>query len=278
MLIETLEHTLLDSLKILPFLFLTYLALEYLEKKLEEKSVSLVYRSRKWGPVVGSALGIIPQCGFSTAASSLYSGGVISTGTLLAVFLSTSDEMLPIFLSRQVEPLLIAKVLGFKFLAALLAGILIDLVIRPKHRTIHEMCEKEGCHCEDGIWKSAIIHTLKIFLFLLAVTFVINLVVHLVGEEKLALFILNKPVLGELLSGIIGLIPNCAASVVITQLYLQGGMSAGAMLSGLLVGAGVGVLTLFRTNRNWKENLLILGLLYGTGVVLGFLGGLLPIF
>lgn len=278
MLLEILEHTLIDGLKVLPFLFITYLALEYLEKKMEETSVSLVHKSRKWGPVVGSALGIIPQCGFSAAASSLYSGGVISMGTLIAVFLSTSDEMLPIFLSQQVEPLLILKILGFKFLAAMLAGLLIDLCFRAKPRTIHEMCEKEGCHCEDGIWKSAIFHTIKIFLFLLAVTFVINLIVHSLGEERLALFILNKPFIGELLSGIIGLIPNCAASVVITQLYLQGGMSAGAMLSGLLVGAGVGVLMLFRTNRSWKENLMILGLLYGAGVLLGFLGGLLPIF
>jgi len=278
MLLEILEHTLLDSLKVLPFLFLTYLALEYLEEKLEEKSVNLVHKSRRWGPVIGSALGIIPQCGFSAAASSLYSGGVISMGTLVAVFLSTSDEMLPIFISQQVEPLLILKILGFKFFAALAAGLVIDLFLRSRPRTIHEMCEQEGCHCEEGIWKSAIRHTLKIYLFLLAVSFVVSLAVHLVGEENLALFILNKPFIGELLSGIIGLIPNCAASVVITQLYLQGGMSAGAMLSGLLVGAGVGVLMLFRTNRSWKENLTILGLLYGAGVLLGFLGGLLPIF
>ncbi len=282
MLIEILEHTLLDSVKVLPFLFLTYLALEFLEKRMEETSVSLVHRSRKWGPLVGAALGVIPQCGFSAAASSLYSGGVISLGTLLAVFLSTSDEMLPIFLSHQVEPLLILKVLGVKFLAALLAGFAIDWVVRRlqkgRSKTIHEMCEKEGCHCEDGILKSALLHTAKIFLFLVIVTYVVTLAVHLLGEEKLAGFILNQPVLGELLAGIIGLIPNCAASVVITELYLQGGMSAGAMLSGLLVGSGVGVLTLFRANRNWKENLTILALLYGTGVVLGFVCGLLPIF
>ena len=282
MLKEIILDTLLDGIKLLPFLFLAYLAIEFIEHKFEEKTVAFVHRAGPLGPVVGALCGVIPQCGFSAAASNLYAGGIISLGTLLAVFLSTSDEMLPILISQNVETGLILKILLFKVFAGLLAGVLVDIVIRrlgrERHKHIHEMCEEEGCKCEDGILKSALRHTVRIFVFLLVITFALNCAVELLGEERLAGFILNRPVLGELLSGLIGLIPNCAASVVITQLYLQGGMSAGAMLSGLLVGSGVGVLVLFRMNHNIRENLIALGLLYSFGVVLGIVGGLLPIF
>ncbi len=279
---EALLDTLLDGVKLLPFLFLAYLAIELLEKKMEEKSVSFVNRAGRWGPAVGGLLGILPQCGFSAAASNLFAGGVISAGTLLAVFLSTSDEMLPIFLSQQVDPIFIGKVLLYKAASGILVGLLADLLLRRVFRpekTIHEICEQEGCHCEDGVFKSALRHTLKIFVFLLAVTFVLNAAVDLVGQERLAGFLLNKPVVGEMLSALLGLIPNCAGSVVITQLYLQGGMTVGALLSGLLVNSGVGLLVLFRMNRrHMKENLLLLLVLYVSGVALGLLGGLLPIF
>ncbi len=279
---EALLDTLLDGVKLLPFLFLAYLAIELLEKKMEEKSVSFVNRAGRWGPAVGGLLGILPQCGFSAAASNLFAGGVISAGTLLAVFLSTSDEMLPIFLSQQVDPIFIGKVLLYKAASGILVGLLADLLLRRVFRpekTIHEICEQEGCHCEDGVFKSALRHTLKIFVFLLAVTFVLNTAVDLVGQERLAGFLLNKPVVGEMLSALLGLIPNCAGSVVITQLYLQGGMTVGALLSGLLVNSGVGLLVLFRMNRrHMKENLLLLLVLYVSGVALGLLGGLLPIF
>ena len=279
---EALLDTLLDGVKLLSFLFLAYLAIELLEKKMEEKSVSFVNRAGRWGPAVGGLLGILPQCGFSAAASNLFAGGVISAGTLLAVFLSTSDEMLPIFLSQQVDPIFIGKVLLYKAASGILVGLLADLLLRRVFRpekTIHEICEQEGCHCEDGVFKSALRHTLKIFVFLLAVTFVLNTAVDLVGQERLAGFLLNKPVVGEMLSALLGLIPNCAGSVVITQLYLQGGMTVGALLSGLLVNSGVGLLVLFRMNRrHMKENLLLLLVLYVSGVALGLLGGLLPIF
>jgi len=149
---------------------------------------------------------------------------------------------------------------------------------REQHRHIHDMCEREGCRCEDSVLKSALRHTLKIFLFILAVSFLLGLAVEGVGHERLASFILNRPLLGELLAGVIGLIPNCAASVVITELYLEGGMSLGAMLSGLLVGSGVGLLVLFRMEHCWRESLKTLAILYVSGVLLGFLGGFLPIF
>ena len=274
---------LLDTLKILPFLFLAYLLIEYLEQRAEDKTVSLIHRAGKWGPAIGSALGVIPQCGFSAATANLYTDGLITRGTLIAVFLSTSDEMLPILISKSAPAGLIFKILGYKFFAGMLAGFLIDVAERrfgkSSGKDLHDICEQEGCNAEGGILRSALFHTVKIASFLLLTTFLINLAVEIVGEEHFAGFILNKPLVGKLLAGVVGLIPNCAASVIITELYLQGAMSAGAMLSGLLTGAGVGLLVLFRMNRRYRaENFATLGILYGSGVLLGLLASVLPIF
>lgn len=281
-LIHALEHALKECLMVLPFLFVAYLAIELLEHYAEDKTTRLVERAGRWGPVIGAAVGVIPQCGFSAVASNLYAGGVLSLGTLLAVFMSTSDEMLPILLSHHVALPLILKILGFKVAAAILTGIAIDLLWRRSSRRtqkhIHDLCEQEGCRCEDGVLKSALRHTVQIFLFLLVVSFVIEVVVELVGHDALAGLILNQPVAGQLIAGLIGMLPNCAGSVVITELFLEGGMSAGAMLSGLMVSAGVGVLVLFRMNRNLKENLWILGILYAASVAFGCVAELLPIF
>lgn len=281
--LHALEHTALDCLKLLPFLFAAYFLIELIEQKAEEQTVALVNRAGRWGPVMGSLLGVIPQCGFSAATANLYAGGLITRGTLLAVFLSTSDEMLPILLSSNAPMGFILKVLGFKILAGILAGVIVDTVAvhfhfhREKH--IHDLCEQDDCKCEDGsVLKSALIHTGKIFLFLFGIMFLIELAVELVGTERLAGFILNRPVIGELLAGVIGLIPNCASSILLTTLYLQGGMSAGAMISGLLVGSGVGLLVLLRMNRDIRDNLITLGLLYAFGVAFGMIAGVLPIF
>lgn len=281
MLREVILDTLLDSARLLPFLFVAYLAIELLEHYAGDKTDRLMQRAGRYGPVVGALVGVVPQCGFSTVAANLYAGGVVSLGTLLAVFLSTSDEMLPVMISRQAPVGLILKILGFKIVAAVLTGFVVDLVWRrrgqhPAH--IHELCEHEGCHCEDGVLKSALRHTVKIFLFLLVIMFAVSLAVAYIGTDALAGLVLNRPVIGPLLAGLVGLIPNCAGSVLITELYLQGGMQAGAMLSGLMVSAGVGVLVLCRMNHNWRENLAIIGLLYGVSVVFGCVAGMLPIF
>lgn len=281
-LIHALKHALIESLTLLPFLFLTYLVIELLEHHAEEKSTRLVERAGKLGPVVGAVVGVIPQCGFSAVASNLYAGGVLSLGTLIAVFMSTSDEMLPILISHQVEVGLVVKILGFKVAAAIITGVVLDMLWRKSDRRaqkhIHDLCENEGCRCEDGVLKSALRHTVQIFLFILVVSVILEVIVEFVGHEFIAGLILNKPVLGQLIAGLIGMIPNCAGSVVITELFLEGGMSAGAMLSGLMVSAGVGVLVLFRMNRKWKENLWILGLLYAASVAFGCVAELLPIF
>ncbi|MBQ0135762.1 MAG: arsenic efflux protein [Oscillospiraceae bacterium] len=274
-----------DTLKLLPFLFLTYSLMEYVEHKAGEKAKKRIARSGYYGPVVGALLGAVPQCGFSAAASSLYAGRVITVGTLMAVYLSTSDEMLPIFISEQVPFLDILKVIGLKVVIGLIAGLMLDFVVRYKNKgkkedgqEIHHLCEHDHCNCEEeGILKSALHHTLQITVFIFLVSLALSFVIEFVGADSLANFVTNKPVLGELIAGLVGLVPNCAASVVITQLYLSGALSFGAMMSGLLVGAGIGVLVLLRMNEDKKKSAMIIGILYCFGVVFGILIELLGI-
>ncbi len=283
---HSLSHALLDGLKLLPFLFLTYLLMEILEKKAGEKAESAVRRAGKWGPLWGGLLGAVPQCGFSAAASSLYAGRVLTVGTLFAVFLATSDEMVPIMLSGvasgQTDLTVMVKILGAKVLMGMVSGFIVDAVVsgllrRKSSMDIHLICEQEHCDCESGVWRSALLHTVKIFAYLVVFTFIINLGVELIGEETVAGWFNSLPVVGVLVSALIGMIPNCASSVLVTQLYLDGILSTGAMLAGLLTGAGVGLLVLFRLNRRLKENLLITGVLYGFGVLWGVLFELLGV-
>lgn len=285
--IQILEHTLLhtieDSVKLLPFLFLTYLFMELLEHTTGGKVQNKIRNAGKVGPLWGGLLGIMPQCGFSAAASSLYAGRVITVGTLLAVFLSTSDEMLPIFISAAVAPATIFKILAAKVCIAIVSGFVAELVYvnvfkkKEKDMDIHVVCEEEHCSCEDGVLKSALKHTLKIFVYILLITFILTFVIELIGEDQLAVVFQNIPVVGEMIAALVGLIPNCASSVVITELYLRGIIGAGAMMSGLLVNAGVGLLILFRLNRNWKQNAGIMAALYGFGVFWGVIIELLGI-
>ena len=278
MLIHVIEHTLIDNIKLLPFLFITYLAMEYIEHKTSDKTEEMIKKSGRFGPVIGGILGVVPQCGFSAAASNLYAGRIITLGTLFAIFLSTSDEMLPILISEQVPTGTIVKILATKALIGILAGFVVDLFIRKGHREkeeelrIEHMCDHEHCHCEEGqIFRSALSHTVQIFLFILLISFGLNLVIEMTGEEALAGVLSSSKFFGPLLAGLVGLIPNCAASVVITQLYLSGVLGAGAMMAGLLVGSGVGLLVLFRVNDDLKENLKITGMLYVIGVMVGII-------
>ncbi len=277
--IDVILDTLLDVVKLLPFLFLTYLAMEYLEHKTGDRAETIVKKAGRFGPVIGGALGIVPQCGFSAAASNLYAGRVISLGTLMAIYLSTSDEMLPILISEQAAPGLIVKILLAKAVIGMAVGMVIDILLRKRgleeHEHIHDICEHEHCHCEKGIFRSALSHTAQITFFILLITFALNLLLNFVGEDVLANLILSKPVVGPLLASLVGLIPNCAGSVVITQLYLENVIGIGAAMAGLLTGSGVGLLVLFRVNHNRKENLRILGLLYGIGVLAGVVTDLL---
>ncbi|MDE6943888.1 MAG: arsenic efflux protein [Lachnospiraceae bacterium] len=271
MIIDAVMDSFIDSIRLLPFLFLTYLAMEYLEHKAGQKMQETIRSAGAGGPAIGSVLGIFPQCGFSTVASNLYAGRIITLGTLLAVFLSTSDEMLPIMISENVGAAMILKILAVKVIAALTAGFAVDILSgnRRRQMQIEHLCEQHHCHCENGIWKSALHHTIEIFLYIMVISFTLNLLIGWIGEDAIGSLFLNRPVVGELVAALVGMIPNCASSVAITQLYLSGVLSAGAMISGLLAGSGVGLLVLFRVNDDQKENIKILGLLYGIGVAGG---------
>ena len=281
--LEIIIDTLIDSIKLLPFLFITYLIMEYIEHKTKEKTKETIKRSGKIGPLVGGILGIFPQCGFSVSATNLYSARVITLGTLIAVYLSTSDEMLPIFISEAVPIDIILKILGTKLLIAIIAGFAIDFVLRltkkdKQEEKIVDLCEKEHCHCENGILKSSLKHTLNIFIFIVLISLVMHIAIHLIGEDTIAGLILNKPIIGPIIAGLIGLIPNCASSVILTQMYLENLISASTMMAGLLVGAGVGLAVLFKTNKGIKENLKITLLLYLIGVISGIILEFLPFF
>lgn len=365
------EHSIADTLYLIPFLFVTYLLMEWLEHKTAGKTQEAIQRAGAAGPVAGAVLGVVPQCGFSAAAATLYAGRVVTLGTMFAVFLSTSDEMLPIFLAEQVPAGTIAKILGAKVVIGMVMGFVVDAVLRIARRDrqplrIHELCERDGCacaadcatceknpelvyrhhddaahhgecaeelcghshaleddcaldcaldrahdrgfdhshasaagvchefSCEDshckghdhdhshdhgwkGIVKSALVHTAQVAVFILCVTVLLNLVLEVVGEDALAAFLGENLTLSVFASALVGLVPNCAASVAIAQLYVEGVLGAGAMLAGLLVSAGVGLLVLLRANREPKENLAVIAALYATGVFWGLAVNLLGV-
>ncbi len=282
--LEIIEDTLVDGIKLLPFLFVAYLIMEYIEHKTSNKTKKVIQKSGKFGPILGGALGVFPQCGFSALAANLYAGRVITLGTLIAIFLSTSDEMLPVLISETAPIEIILKILAIKLVIGIIAGIIIDLIINifrkskmalkegTEGETIAQMCEHDHCHCEEGsIIKSSIKHTISIFLFILIITFIINVGVEYIGKENISNMVLNIPVIGSLISGLVGLIPNCAGSIILTELYLEEVISMGSMIGGLLVGSGIGILVLFRVNKNIKENLKVVGILYVIGVICGLI-------
>ena len=346
--IDALKDALLDTVKLVPFLLITYVVMEWLERKTAGKQANVLRQAEKLGPLLGGVLGIVPQCGFSLMASNLYSGGVIGAGVLIAVFMSTSDEMLPIMLSNDsIGAATIVKILAAKAVIAVVTGYIVGFVLdrvrkpvgikkiehghgsehKDKHtlntdgkadvivhdtgtshpqnivynganadrsgqsghvhdyvhehshdhghygeKNIHEVCEQEHCDCEGGIFRSALVHTAKIAIFIFIFTLIINVVIEAVGEDAIAKVFNDVPVLGEAAAALVGLIPNCAASVIITELYLQGILSAGAMMSGLLVSAGVGLVVLFRMNRHRPaENIRIAVILYFAGLIWGLL-------
>ena len=271
---------LIDTLKIIPFLFLTYLLMEFIEHRAGEKAESFMKRAGRFAPVVGGALGVVPQCGFSAAAANLYAGRVISVGTLIAVFLSTSDEMLPILISGRVGGGKILLILLYKAICGLLAGLAVDLVLRLMRRgeeaiNIDAICDEDNCHCERGIWYSALHHTLTISAFVLMITWALNALIFFAGEEAIGEILYNKPVVSHIIAAVCGLIPNCAVSIALTTLCTQGLITVGTMLSGLFSGAGVGILVLFRVNKRLKENLAIVGVLIGLAVLFGLIGELI---
>ena len=352
-----------DTLSLVPFLLVTYLALETLEHVAGDRVNGAIKRAGAAGPIVGSLLGIVPQCGFSAMAATLYAGRVVTLGTLVAVFLSTSDEMLPLLLAEQVPVQTMAMLLASKALIALVTGFIVDAAIRGLRRNarahaairrtvlgtaanpahvncahddhtggdiidevaeagvsadhIHELCERDHCGCDDdedgcghdhhhghrrdhghagehehhhghdhghshegapvlSIIRSAISHTVQVSVFIFLVTLILVAVLETFGESAIEQFLRGNETLAVLGSALVGLIPNCSASVVITQLYLEGALQLAPMLAGTLISAGVGYLVLFRTNRSARENALFLVMMYvigaGWGLILSACG------
>lgn len=271
MIIDAFMDALLDTAKTLPFLLAAYLAIEALEHYSKQYMNRTLVHVGKAGPLLGAVFGCVPQCGFSVAAGNLYAGGLITTGTLLAVFLSTSDEALLILMSHPGSGKLIGGLLFGKILIGVTAGYLIDLVFRRRNakKEIHDMCRSCRCSENSGIWRPALLHTLRISGYLLVFTFLVNLLLEIVGVDTLSSILGKDTLFQPFLAALIGLIPNCAASVMLTELYLAGSLSFAGAMAGLCAGAGVGMAVLFKTNRPMRENFQILFLLYGTAVLAG---------
>ena len=268
---DVLMDTLIDSVKLLPFLFIVFLIMEYIEHKVSKKNKKTLEKAGKFGPVIGSLLGAFPQCGFGVAATNLYATRIITLGTLISIYLSTSDEMLPILISEKADIKTIIYILITKVIVGMIFGVIIDFILRKKNKekdTIKDFCEVEHCHCDHGIFISSIKHTLNIFIFILIINFILNTLFYYFDVKTLCM---KNSIFTPFITSLIGLIPNCGASVAITELFLRGTISMAAVISGLLTSAGVGLLVLFKVNKNLKENLKIVLLLYFIGVTVGII-------
>ena len=271
-----------ETLLLFPFLFATYLVLEAVEARAGGALEGFLGRSRSIGPLVGALAGAIPQCGVSAAAASLYAGGVLSVGTLVAVFLSTSDELIPVLVSTRAPVSLLVKIVSVKVVTAVAAGFAVNGMLAFMRRqrravSVGELCAHSRCGCRErnGIVVPALIHSIEIFVFIAVVSGALELCMHFFGENALDSLRLKTPVVGELLAGALGMIPNCAVSVAGAKLYLDGAISSGALMASSFTGSGLGLLVLFRTNRNLKENVCVLASVYAIGVVFGYLAGYL---
>lgn len=261
---------LLDTLKTLPFLFAAFLLMEFCEHHAQGKINNMLSARNGADVLFGALLGLVPQCGFSAMAANLFAGGLISIGTLVAVFLSTSDEALLILISAG-EWLTITKLIAVKLIVALAAGYIVTLLFKTRrHKDVHDLCRSCGCSDDSGIFKPALRHTAKIFCILLVFTFVLGLAVELIGQDRFETIMLSGSIFQPFAASLLGLIPNCASSVILTKLYLSGALSFGSLLAGLSVNSGVALIILFKQNRPVKENFLIVALTYGIAVGAGF--------
>lgn len=279
---DILIGSLHETLILFPYLYLTYLFMEVMEHKLSRRNSIYIRKAGQYGPIVGGILGIIPQCGFSVAGANLYSTGLITLGTLMAVFLSTSDEMLPLLISKGIDFGTISGILIIKVLFAIIVGFAIDKFLPEKfikHKNeinISEFCKREKCKCEhkENVFVSAFKHTDKICIFIFIFSLILNTALTFGGKEILFEALVNMPIISKLMASLIGLIPSCYPSVLLTQLYASGAISASTLIAGTLSNAGLGYLVLYRVNKNEQENARILALLLVVGFVCGIIAEL----
>lgn len=277
MILDVLLDSLNDCLRDLPFLFVAFLLLEMLEHHAANWMEKTLARFNILGPAVGSVLGAVPQCGFSIMASDFYAGGVISLGTLLAVYLSTSDEAVIIMMSNPGYAGQVGKLIIWKIILALIWGYIIELAAHAfkshhaiKTKDLGDFCKNVGGEGEgESVFGSAIRHTLEVFAFLFVFTFVLGLLIEAVGMKGVSKMLLQNTVFQPVLAALIGLIPNCGASVILTELYIEGVISFGSIIAGLCSSAGLGLVVLWRTNRSKKESALVTLLLFAIAVVSG---------
>ncbi len=275
---DIILDTAVDALKILPFLWFAFFIIELLEHRFTKKTNEVIEKSGRFGPLLGGIVGCFPQCGFSVMATNLYVTRIITLGTLISVYLSTSDEMLPILLAHGVDGMVIFKVIGVKLGIGMISGFVIDsLVPKKKVVDIHELCENEHCHCENGVIISSLKHTFHTLFFIVIVSFFLNIVLYYGGTDFLHHIFGADSFFSPFLSSLIGLIPNCGSSIVLTELYLNGVISFASVIAGLLTGSGVALLVLFRTNRDIRENFKILLLVYLIGAFSGIFINLLTL-
>lgn len=269
---EIILDTVFDCLKILPFLFIAFLIIEFFEHKLSHKTEKTIKKAGKFGPLIGSLLGALPQCGFSVLATNLYITRIISLGTLIAIYLSTSDEMLPILIAEKAPINSILLLIFIKIIIGLVCGFIIDLIIRKENPKEHfEICEHDHCDCEHGIILSSKKHTIKTLIFIFIITFILNAAFHYIGEDNIKHIFDKTNLFTPFIAGIIGLIPNCGSSIILTELYIAEILPLSSALAGLLANSGVALLILFKSNPNIKENLKIIGILYLISVITGLL-------
>jgi hypothetical protein len=279
--IHIIEHSIKDTIVIIPFLFIAFLLMEYIEHKFNKKTKNIIEKSGKLGPLFGSLLGMFPQCGFSVLATNFYAANILSIGTLIAIYLSTSDEMLPIMISKGLSVEDIITILVLKVCIAIIVGFIVDAIYQKtkiSKTDIKQICKEEQCDCHhEGIIKSSIKHTCNITLFIFMTTLVLTFLIETIGEDNLSKLLLKDSFFGPFVASLFGLIPNCASSVIITELFLSNAISFGSMIAGLLTGSGIAILLLFKINKNKKENLTILSIIYFVGVFSGIVIDLLGI-
>lgn len=282
-LFSALLDSLIDALKILPFLFLAYLLIEYIEHKASHRLISMLSRFGRFSPAVGAATGIVPQCGFSVASAKLYAGRIISFGTIAAVFIATSDEAIPILLSHPESYGYIWKLAVIKFAVAAAAGFILDELFKGEssdkshsdaHEHLHEGCPHD--ECEHGVLLPAVKHTLTSMLFVFAALAAVNIIVAFVGENAISSIFPQSRMLQPLIASIFGFIPNCASSIILTELFVQGAISFGALMSGLVTNAGVSYIVLFRSNKNQKRNIILTCIIFFLSLLCGYITQLFP--
>ena len=270
-------HSFSDSIKILPFIFLMYILIEYIEHKNNTDLSHFLMKAKGAAPLYGSLLGAVPQCGFSVIASDLYAKKSLSLGTLIAIFIATSDEAVPILLANPHKAYHVVNVILIKIIIGTFFGFFIDLFFK---RNLSRGCDKEHEHhhfhgncesCDEGFLKPAVIHTVKIFIFIFIASFFLTVFTEIMGEDKLSEILLKDSYIQPFIASLIGLIPNCVPSVILTESYISGMLDFGSLIAGLSSSAGVGLMILFKENKNLKENFIILLLLFLIGGTSGSL-------